>query len=94
MVLNDLSGFYFFSRNSLERFFWISRHLDIYTSRHTEINYLLSSYQIEILFMQTCSCISLSGRQGKTTSIFSAALLLAQQGKKVLEIDSTPSRLV
>lgn len=40
--------------------------------------------------MQTCSCISLSGGQGKTTSIFFTALLLAQQGKKVLAIDSDP----
>lgn len=40
--------------------------------------------------MQTCSCISLSGGQGKTTTIFFTALLLAQQGKKVLAIDSDP----
>lgn len=40
--------------------------------------------------MQTCSCISLSGGQGKTTSIFFTALLLAQQGKKVLAINSDP----
>jgi chromosome partitioning protein len=40
--------------------------------------------------MKTCSCISLSGGQGKTTTIFFTALLLAQQGKKVLAIDSDP----
>jgi chromosome partitioning protein len=40
--------------------------------------------------MRTCSCISLSGGQGKTTTIFFTALLLAQQGKKVLAIDSDP----
>jgi chromosome partitioning protein len=40
--------------------------------------------------MQTCSCISLSGGQGKTTTIFFTALLLAKQGKKVLAIDSDP----
>ncbi len=40
--------------------------------------------------MQTCSCISLSGGQGKTTTIFFTSLLLAQQGKKVLAIDSDP----
>lgn len=40
--------------------------------------------------MQTCSCISLSGGQGKTTSIFFLALLLASQGAKVLAIDSDP----
>lgn len=40
--------------------------------------------------MRTCSCISLSGGQGKTTSIFFTALLLAQQGKKVLAINSDP----
>jgi chromosome partitioning protein len=40
--------------------------------------------------MQTCSCISLSGGQGKTTTIFFTALLLAQRGKKVLAIDSDP----
>lgn len=40
--------------------------------------------------MKTCSCISLSGGQGKTTTIFFTSLLLAQQGKKVLAIDSDP----
>lgn len=40
--------------------------------------------------MKTCSCISLSGGQGKTTTIFFTALLLAQQGKRVLAIDSDP----
>lgn len=40
--------------------------------------------------MRTCSCISLSGGQGKTTSIFFLALLLASQGAKVLAIDSDP----
>ncbi len=40
--------------------------------------------------MQTRSCISLSGGQGKTTTIFFTALLLAQQGQKVLAIDSDP----
>lgn len=40
--------------------------------------------------MKTCSCISLSGGQGKTTTIFFTALLLASQGKKVLAIDADP----
>ena len=40
--------------------------------------------------MKTCSCISLSGGQGKTTTIFFTALLLARQGQKVLAIDSDP----
>ena len=40
--------------------------------------------------MQTCSCISLSGGQGKTTTIFFTSLLLAQQGKRVLAVDSDP----
>lgn len=40
--------------------------------------------------MKTCSCISLSGGQGKTTTIFFTALLLANQGKKVLAIDADP----
>lgn len=40
--------------------------------------------------MRTCSGISLSGGQGKTTTIFFTALLLAKKGKKVLAIDSDP----
>ncbi|MGF1603162.1 MAG: ParA family protein [Thermosynechococcaceae cyanobacterium] len=40
--------------------------------------------------MQTCSCISLSGGQGKTTTIFFTALLLAKQGKRVLVVDCDP----
>jgi chromosome partitioning protein len=40
--------------------------------------------------VKTCSCISLSGGQGKTTTIFFTALLLARQGQKVLAIDSDP----
>jgi chromosome partitioning protein len=40
--------------------------------------------------VRTCSCISLSGGQGKTTSIFFTSLILAQRGKKVLAIDSDP----
>ena len=40
--------------------------------------------------MKTCSAISLSGGQGKTTTIFFTALLLAQQGKKVLAVDADP----
>lgn len=40
--------------------------------------------------MRTCSSISLSGGQGKTTTIFFTSLLLAQQGKRVLAIDSDP----
>lgn len=40
--------------------------------------------------MQTCSCISLSGGQGKTTTIFFTALLLAEQGKRVLVVDCDP----
>jgi chromosome partitioning protein len=40
--------------------------------------------------VRTCSSISLSGGQGKTTSIFFTSLLLARQGKKVLTIDSDP----
>ncbi|NET34938.1 MAG: ParA family protein [Cyanothece sp. SIO1E1] len=37
-----------------------------------------------------CSAISLSGGQGKTTTIFFTALLLAQQGCKVLAVDADP----
>jgi chromosome partitioning protein len=40
--------------------------------------------------MKTCSAISLSGGQGKTTTIFFTALLLAKQGKKVLVVDADP----
>lgn len=40
--------------------------------------------------MKTCSAISLSGGQGKTTTIFFTALLLAQQGQRVLAIDADP----
>lgn len=40
--------------------------------------------------MQTCSCISLSGGQGKTTTIFFTALLLAERGKRVLVVDCDP----
>ena len=40
--------------------------------------------------MHTCSSISLSGGQGKTTTIFFTSLLLAQQGNRVLAIDSDP----
>lgn len=40
--------------------------------------------------MKTCSCISLSGGQGKTTTSYFLSRLLAQQGKKVLAIDSDP----
>ena len=40
--------------------------------------------------MKTCSAISLSGGQGKTTTIFFTALLLAQQGNKVLAVDADP----
>lgn len=40
--------------------------------------------------MKTCSAISLSGGQGKTTTVFFTALLLAQQGKKVLAVDADP----
>lgn len=42
------------------------------------------------VFMKTCSCISLSGGQGKTTSIFFTSLLLARKGFKVLVIDADP----
>lgn len=40
--------------------------------------------------MQTCACVSLSGGQGKTSTIFFLSLLLAQQGKKVLAVDCDP----
>jgi chromosome partitioning protein len=40
--------------------------------------------------MKTCSCISLSGGQGKTTTVFFTALLLARKGFKVLAIDADP----
>jgi len=40
--------------------------------------------------MKTCSCISLSGGQGKTTTVFFTALLLARMGFKVLAIDADP----
>ena len=40
--------------------------------------------------MKTCSAISLSGGQGKTTTVFFTALLLAQQGHKVLAVDADP----
>ena len=40
--------------------------------------------------MKICSALSLSGGQGKTTTIFFTALLLAQSGKKVLAVDADP----
>lgn len=40
--------------------------------------------------MKICSAISLSGGQGKTTTVFFTALLLARQGKKVLTVDADP----
>ena len=40
--------------------------------------------------MKICAFISLSGGQGKTTAAFFTALLLAQQGKRVLVIDADP----
>ena len=40
--------------------------------------------------MKTCSCISLSGGQGKTTTIFFTSLLLSRMGYKVLAIDADP----
>jgi len=40
--------------------------------------------------VKTCSTISLSGGQGKTTTIFFTALLLAQNSKKVLAVDADP----
>jgi chromosome partitioning protein len=40
--------------------------------------------------VKTCAAISLSGGQGKTTTIFFTALMLARQGKKVLSVDADP----
>lgn len=40
--------------------------------------------------MQTISCVSLSGGQGKTTVAFFLSLLLAKQGCRVLTIDCDP----
>ena len=40
--------------------------------------------------MKTCACISLSGGQGKTTTILFLSMLLAQKGKRVLAIDADP----
>ena len=40
--------------------------------------------------MKTCSCVSLSGGQGKTTTSYFLSRLLASQGKKVLAIDCDP----
>ena len=40
--------------------------------------------------MKICSAISLSGGQGKTTTVFFTALLLARQGNKVLAVDADP----
>lgn len=40
--------------------------------------------------MNFCAFISLSGGQGKTAAAFFTALLLANQGKKVLVIDADP----
>lgn len=40
--------------------------------------------------MQTISCVSLSGGQGKTTVAFFLSLLLAKQGCRVLAIDCDP----
>jgi len=40
--------------------------------------------------VKTCSAISLSGGQGKTTTVFFTALLLASQGKKILSVDADP----
>lgn len=40
--------------------------------------------------MQTISCVSLSGGQGKTTVAFFLSLLLAKQGSRVLAIDCDP----
>jgi len=46
--------------------------------------------KLEAIAVKTCSAISLSGGQGKTTTIFFTALLLAQQGYKVLAVDADP----
>lgn len=40
--------------------------------------------------MKTCAAVSLSGGQGKTTSVFLSALLLARQPQRVLAIDADP----
>lgn len=40
--------------------------------------------------MKTCATVSLSGGQGKTTTIFQTALLLSRQQKRVLAIDADP----
>ncbi len=40
--------------------------------------------------MQTCASVSLSGGQGKTTTSFFLALLLARMGKKILTVDCDP----
>lgn len=40
--------------------------------------------------MKTCAAVSLSGGQGKTTTIFQTALLLARQRQRVLAIDADP----
>ena len=40
--------------------------------------------------MKACACISLAGGQGKTTTTFFLALLLARQGKTVLAVDCDP----
>lgn len=68
---------------------------DIFNSRH--INLLISRSFVSTLgavngdrVVKTCSTISLSGGQGKTTTIFFTALLLAEQGEKVLAVDADP----
>lgn len=40
--------------------------------------------------MKSCAAVSLSGGQGKTTSIYMCAKKLGQQGKKVLVVDADP----
>jgi chromosome partitioning protein len=40
--------------------------------------------------MKTCSAISLSGGQGKTTVTFFLSLILARHGKRVLVVDADP----